>query len=184
MFHGNMDLCIFQCGSWFTCSWQGIPSFWTVVCGISWDTTLTWFKTNGNGEYAEIFHIDSPASSANLKSFHNIYIFYNCILSPKKHLRVNKKSRSWPTGFVHNMFTQHVAERCGSAATSIGEIMSCSRCRVVGPVVEVMNMGDLWCTQKNTGVIILPILVWIKQYKSMVIFGDFPYYNALFGLVI
>ena len=32
-------------------------------------------------------------------------------------------------------------------------------------------------------VIIIPILGGIKQYKSMVIFRDFPYDNALFGLV-
>ena len=34
------------------------------------------------------------------------------------------------------------------------------------------------------GVIKLPILGGIKQYKSMVILRDFPYSNALFGLVI
>ncbi len=35
-----------------------------------------------------------------------------------------------------------------------------------------------------SGVIKIPILGEIKQYKSMAILRDFPYDNALFGLVI
>ena len=36
----------------------------------------------------------------------------------------------------------------------------------------------------GVGVTIFPHLGGNKQYKSMVMFADFPYYNALFGLVI
>ena len=36
----------------------------------------------------------------------------------------------------------------------------------------------------KTGVVKLPILGGIKQYKRMVILREFPYNNALFGLVI
>ena len=51
-----------------------------------------------------------------------------------------------------------------------------------------MQHGGLrmWLKQggEMTGVIKLPILGGIKQYKCMVILRDFPYNNALFGLVI
>lgn len=51
---------------------------------ISWYTTVTWFKTNGKGEYTEIFHLDNPASWANLKSFHIEILPYCIFITPKK----------------------------------------------------------------------------------------------------
>ena len=51
---------------------------------ISWYTTVTWFKTNGKGEYTEIFHLDNPASWANLKSFHIEILSYCIFITPKK----------------------------------------------------------------------------------------------------
>ena len=60
--------------------------------------------------------------------------------------------------------------------------MSCSRCGVV-EVVENEHGGFVKYPPKYRGHYVTH-LGGIKQYKSMVIFGDFPYYNALFGLVI
>ena len=42
----------------------------------------------------------------------------------------------------------------------------------------------LFVYNRYTGVIKLPILGGIKQYTFMMILRDFPYSNALFGLVI
>ena len=48
---------------------------------------------------------------------------------------------------------------------------------------EGMRKKNQQKSSQISGVIILPICGEIKQCKSMVIFSDFPYYHALFGLV-
>ena len=71
-----------------------------------------------------------------------------------------------------------------------GSLCAAAQLAAMDVPVRVVQ-GDAWPSpkwilsqQQKQGVIKLPSLGGIKQYKSMAILRDFPYNNALFGLVV